>query len=278
MGRVSRTDLAGAALRIVRPFEAARRGERFMSGVVVESDIDILDYLRTAGPATVSQLARHFSVTPTAVRQRLGRLVAEGLVDRFVQREGRGRPRHVYRITGKGRLRIGSNYADLACALWHAIRRFPDDATQQRIISMVAEELTRMYLPQMSGLTTSERMSDVVRILGQRRLPFVIEGETASAANSHASNNGFRSAEPSEERGVTANFSGAPNSGNGSGQRTPSLVAAACPYPDLAEVDPSICEFERLWLSELLGTPVHLAECRRDGGHRCRFEVVCGDT
>ncbi|MBC7353584.1 MAG: MarR family transcriptional regulator [Thermogutta sp.] len=250
-----------------------------MTGVVVESDIDILDYLRTAGPATVSQLARHFSVTPTAVRQRLGRLVAEGLVDRFVQREGRGRPRHVYRITGKGRLRIGSNYADLACALWHAIRKIPDDATQKRIITLVAEELTRMYLPQMSGLTVSERMGDVVRILGQRRLPFLIEGETvhATACNNEAGGTNLRDRPPGEAVSP-ANPEDASEPGHLARKKAPSLVAAACPYPDLAEIDPSICEFERLWLSELLGAPVHLAECRRNGGHRCRFEVVCGDA
>ncbi|MGB9687672.1 helix-turn-helix transcriptional regulator [Thermogutta sp.] len=251
-----------------------------MTGVVVESDIDILDYLRTAGPATVSQLARHFSVTPTAVRQRLGRLVAEGLVDRFVQREGRGRPRHVYRITGKGRLRIGSNYADLACALWHAIRKIPNETIQKQIINMVADELTRMYLPQMSGLTASERMGDVVRILGQRRLPFLVESGASQRAGivAEASNNDLGGPACSADGSAGAGFIGASQSGSSPGPRSPALIAAACPYPDLAEVDPSICEFERIWLSELLGAPVQLAECRRDGGHRCRFEVVSVDT
>jgi predicted ArsR family transcriptional regulator len=52
------------------------------------------------------------------------------------------------------------------------------------------------------------------------------------------------------------------------------LRAAACPYPDLAEQDRTVCSMERLMVSELLGEKVRLSECRLDGQSCCTFEPV----
>lgn len=249
-----------------------------MSVTFVESDIDILDFLRSTGPVSVSVLARHFGVTPTAVRQRLNRLVAEGLVERHVHREGRGRPRHLYRITGKGRLKIGSNYADLARALWLAVRKISDQATQQAILESVAEELARLYLPRMAGITVAERMEHLARIFSEKRVPLAVEGNGASGqATTGSAVGGNGDSHPSRQGGngdkPHLGGDGADSVHHREGM-SPALVVGACPYPDLAEHDPTICEFERIWLGELLGVPVNLTECRRDGLHRCRFEVV----
>ena len=63
------------------------------------SDICILDLLRKAGPLGVNDLAQATQVTATAVRQRLVRLMAQGLIDRELTRAGRGRPSHRYGLT-----------------------------------------------------------------------------------------------------------------------------------------------------------------------------------
>src|SRR5207249_3092483 len=52
----------------------------------------------------------------------------------------------------------------------------------------------------------------------------------------------------------------------------PMLAATACPYPDLAEQDRSVCSMEKMMFSELLGEDVHLSNCRLDGGGCCTFE------
>ena len=51
----------------------------------------------------------------------------------------------------------------------------------------------------------------------------------------------------------------------------PVLTALACPYPELAESDHSICSMERLLFSELLGETVRLGKCRLDGDQCCTF-------
>jgi predicted ArsR family transcriptional regulator len=57
----------------------------------------------------------------------------------------------------------------------------------------------------------------------------------------------------------------------------PVLTSYACPYPELAEQDRGICAAERLMLQDLVGSAVHLTECRLDGAPCCRFTVGSDD-
>ena len=70
-----------------------------MSAKSPTSDAGLLNLLRITGPLGVSELAHAMEVTPTAVRQRLVRLMARGAIQREAIRRGRGRPRHRYWLT-----------------------------------------------------------------------------------------------------------------------------------------------------------------------------------
>ena len=61
-----------------------------MSSAVVNSDADLLELLRVTGPLDVSEMAGAIEVTATAVRQRLGRMMARQLIQRDAIRKGRG--------------------------------------------------------------------------------------------------------------------------------------------------------------------------------------------
>lgn len=222
------------------------------------SDLDILDCLRSRGPMSVAELSKHFAVTPTAVRQRLNRLLAEGVISRQPSREGRGRPHYTYVITNKGRQSLGSNYADLAVSLWRAIRAIDVPEIRHQVLQWAAEEMARMHRPLVKGQDLAERMADVARILSQKRVPFCVERDLEGTS---------RRALPTDAPGATARD----RQSESPGGFLPILVGQACPYPDLSEMDAEICEFERLWLSQLLGADVELTQCRRRGGHQCHF-------
>ena len=51
----------------------------------------------------------------------------------------------------------------------------------------------------------------------------------------------------------------------------PVLSALACPFPELAKLDRSVCTLEKLMLSDILGEGVQLADCRLDGAPCCTF-------
>jgi predicted ArsR family transcriptional regulator len=170
-------------------------------------------------------------VTPTAIRQRLTRLMAQGFIEREAVRIGRGRPRHRYRLTQKGLRLTGSNFTDLALALWREIGSIEDLGLRRELISRVIRAMASGYLRQIEGVTTAERMESIRELFAQRRLPFTVGGS----------------------------------------KELPILTVHACPFPELAEEDRGICSFEKLLYAELLGQDVELAQCRLDGDGPCQF-------
>ena len=210
---------------------SAVQGER-TSEEIVSSDVGLLDLLRKSSPRTVTQLADTMGVTATAVRQRLNRLMGQGLIERATQSSGRGRPSHQYKLTAAGRRKTGSNFADLAVALWEEIRAIKEPEVRRGLLSRISRRLAETYAENIQGSTLEEKMESLVRLFGQKEIPLEVE-----------------------------------RSGGG----LPVLHATACPYPDLAEQDRSICGMERLLFEQVLGEEIRLSSCRLDGDECCQF-------
>ena len=147
-----------------------------MSVAAPTSDADILDLLRVSGSLGVTNLAEAIEVTPTAVRQRLMRMMAQGLVERESVNSGRGRPRHLYQLTDQGLRLTGSNFADLAVALWQEMGLINGEETGRRLVRRVAESLVANYADQVQGVTAEERMQSLAELFSQWRIPVSVEG------------------------------------------------------------------------------------------------------
>ena len=197
------------------------------------SDALLVDLLRQAGSLDVAQLARETGVTATAVRQRLNRLMEQGLVQRQAERAGRGRPRHRYSLTPKGVRSAGHNYADLAMVLWEQVRAVADPQVRRGLLQRIAAALADRYTPGLDADSPEERMQALVTLLGERDVPFEVDD---------------------------------------SGE-LPVLTAKACPYPDIAQEDRSVCAMEKMLFSSVVGTDLRLTACRLDGDSCCTFEA-----
>lgn len=195
------------------------------------ADSTLLDILRRLPAQSIAELAQAMGVTATAVRQRLTRLMAQGLVRRTILREGRGRPRHQYELTGLGRKSAGVNFADLAIALWHELRQIADPTVRQGLLKRIAQRLAEAYGGQISGDSPETRLAAVAELFASRRIPLEVDRR----------------------------------------QQLPVLRALSCPYPDLAEQDRAVCAMERMLFSDLAGVPLKLEECRLDGQACCTF-------
>ena len=114
------------------------------------------------------------SVTGTAVRQRLTRLLAEGYIERTAVRPERGRPYHQYALTTKGRRRSRQNFADLAIALWDEIRAI-EDPDVQGLMQRVSRRLAEMYTDQVQGEDMSQRLNALTDLFADRRLPIRVD-------------------------------------------------------------------------------------------------------
>jgi len=224
-----------------------------------DSDRLLLDYLRRHRSASVGELGDLLAVTATAIRQRLTRLMAEGLIERQLRhpagvsgpleaadelqdtpkaKNGRGRPSYDYRLTDRGRQSAGDNFHDLAEILWQEIRDIQEPRVRVGLVKRVAERLAQRYSSQMGGEDVAERMRHLMRLMGEREVPVEV------------------------------------NESNG----LPVLTMLACPYPKLAEQDRSICAVEKAMISEIVGQGVRLSECRLDGGGCCTFSPTIGSA
>jgi predicted ArsR family transcriptional regulator len=195
------------------------------------SDKVVLDYLRREGAATISALVAEMGVTATAVRQRLQRLMSDGLIERHAERKGRGRPNHRYSLTEKGERSAGTNFADMSIVLWEEIKSVEDPAVRRGLLKRIADRFVAKYRADVSGASLEERMTSLATLMDEREIPFVIDTTGAQ----------------------------------------PVLSALACPYPELAQRDRGVCTMEKLMISEILGENVRLSECRLDGASCCTF-------
>ncbi len=202
-----------------------------MSLQTESSDKTMLDFMRREGPVTIAALVAEMGVTATAVRQRLQRLIAQELVQRETEKRGRGRPNHRYSLTDKGELSAGDNFADMADVLWDEIKAVENPEVRRGLLKRVADRLAGRYRDQVGGESLGERMTQLAAVMSERNIPFEV----------------IKSGE------------------------LPVLSALACPYPELARRDRSVCTMEKLMLSEMLGENVRLSECRLDGAQCCTF-------
>ena len=202
------------------------------TAAVSETDRDLLVRLNRRGRAGVEQLCDDLGVTATAVRQRLGRLSDGGLIDRRPVNVGRGRPKHLYGLTAAGRRALGSNYAELAEAMWSALSEVEDDAVRSFLFGRLQDTLVARYGGDADGAgALTDRLTglrDSLRVHG-----YAVEIDDSGPL--------------------------------------PVLREHHCPYLDISEEDPQLCELEQKVFERVLGTGVELTRCCRDGDACCEF-------
>lgn len=138
------------------------------------SDDGLLELLRKRGALGVLDMAAATSVTSTAIRQRLTRLMDQGLVERAAAPQGRGRPSHRYSLTEKARRQVGSNFSDLAVALWQEIRAVKDPEVRRGLLSRIADSLSTAYSGRIQGESVTERMDSLSALFAERRVPMEV--------------------------------------------------------------------------------------------------------
>jgi predicted ArsR family transcriptional regulator len=200
------------------------------------SDRSLLDLIRRHGPLTVAEIGDRLGVTPTAVRNRLTRLVESGMVERRAEHGGRGRPKHTYQASVTAQKMLGQNYADLAVILWDEMMRTVEDRKLRRILfGRITERLAEVYRAQVTGVEWERRLVQLGSIL--------------------------------HDRGIETEVTG------GDGGVLPVLKQHSCPYYELAQVDRAVCAMERKMFEKVLGRGLRLSQCRLDGHRSCDFEA-----
>ena len=198
-----------------------------------QSDRAVLDLLRSRDSVSAGELANHLAVTDTAARQRLNRLMDQGLLERETIRHGRGRPTHQYGLSQKGQQTAGDNFFDLAVTLWNEIRSITDPEIRRGLLGRIASSLGDRYAEKVIGNTPKERMEALGRVFNEKDIPCSVKTDAS----------------------------------------LPVLSVHACPYPELAETDRAVCAMEKQLFSNLVQKDLQLTSCRLDGDSGCTFEM-----
>lgn len=194
----------------------------------------VLDLLRRQEGLTVTELTEKLEVTATAVRQRLDRLESAGYLERRKHSSGRGRPTFAYFLTDLGWRQVGVTYTDLAISLWGEILAIPDEGLRSEMIHRISHRMGRAFREMLPEGTLDDRVRSLANVMSSRRIP--------------------------------ASFDRADG--------IPILEVHACPYPDLIhrDQDRSVCRLEQQVLSEAIGQPMELSQCKLDGHGCCQFK------
>ncbi|MDA0833022.1 MAG: transcriptional regulator [Planctomycetota bacterium] len=201
-----------------------------------EPDRIFLATLHRLVKPTVQDICTEAGVTATAVRQRLNRLLNYGYIERKSVRVGRGRPHHTYHVTPDGQRILGEDYSILANVLWKELMQIPDESLRQQVMTRIRDAMVAQLGKGVDAENLDKRLQELQIRLIQQ---------------------GFN-----VETGID----------NG----LPVLREFSCPFYDLANADPQICELERQVYEKILGVNVFL-KSRCVEGHPCCEFIVQND-
>jgi len=205
-----------------------------MKSALDEGDRAFLGELHRLRSANVQQLCAALGVTATAVRQRLIRLQGLKLVERTVVRTGRGRPHHTYVLTDAGYRELGDNFTELALILWDELRQIEEPVVRDRVLDRLQDRLVHRYGAPVQARTVAQRMEQLREALADRG--FSVE---------------------TDRRGEVS-----------------VLRERHCPYHELASSDATVCTMEKGVFERILGVPLVLAQCCRNGDACCEFHAA----
>jgi predicted ArsR family transcriptional regulator len=111
----------------------------------------ILFSLKTQGPRAIGDLGKDLDITPEAARQHLVRLHDEGLVQTSEERQPKGRPKKLWRLTEAGHGRFPDRHGRLTMDLIRTVRATFGEAGLEKLIAAREADTLSMYRDAMAG-------------------------------------------------------------------------------------------------------------------------------
>ena len=104
----------------------------------------VLFHLKSRGAASAQDIADTFGLTHMGAHKALQGLACAGLAECEDVAEGRGRPKHLYRLTEAGHERFPDRHAELTVELLDTIRKvFGEDGLEQLVSAREHEQRAR---------------------------------------------------------------------------------------------------------------------------------------
>ena len=204
-----------------------------MNCEISETRMRILQLLKMRASMTISQLTEALHISQMGVRQHLAILEAEGLVEHSRQKQGRGRPPHVYQLTDQANSLFPTTYANFAVGLMHEVVKFNGPDFINKIFRGRMKAQLEAYQLRLKGKTLCGRVKELARIR--------------------------------DEEGYMARFD--------ENADDYILIEHNCPIAVIAQEYPRVCEIELALFRQSLGAKVIREEHLMQGSHRCCYRI-----
>ncbi len=194
---------------------------------------EVLTHLQRRGAATVKELEVALGVTATAVRQQLMSLMADAFIEQRTVNGGRGRPKHVYSLTDRGRALFPHHYDEFTNTLLREILLVEGPAKVQELLERLSRRMADHYAQQIGASLPAERALALTELLNAKGILAELQFEPDGMV----------------------------------------FHEYTCPYYELAREHRAICEMEQGMLEQIINKPVSLVSCTLDGHHGCQFRI-----
>jgi len=182
----------------------------------------------------VGELAEALPISQMGIRQHLAILESENLVEYFREKQKRGRPLHIYRLTEEANRLFPTTYANFAVGLLHEVAKFNGPDFINKVFKERMKSQLHTYQKQLHGKDLPGRVKELARIR--------------------------------DEEGYMASF--------GEDEDDYVLIEHNCPIAVIAQEYPHVCEIELRLFRQSLGAKVVREEYLMQGSHRCCYRIA----
>ncbi|MDE0426916.1 MAG: transcriptional regulator [Candidatus Poribacteria bacterium] len=201
-----------------------------------ETRMRILQLLKMRAGMTVNQLTDALPISQMGIRQHLAILESENLVEYYREKQKRGRPRHIYRLTDQANSLFPTTYANFAVGLMHEVAKFNGPGFINKVFQERMKSQLQAYQQRLQGKDLPQRVKELTRIR--------------------------------DEEGYMASFD--------EDEDDYVLIEHNCPISVIAEEYPYVCEIELGLFRQSLGAKVVREEHLMQGSHRCCYRIAKG--
>src|SRR5579885_3158019 len=131
-----------------------------------DTRLQVLEAIKIQQPTTVIALAESLGISPISVRHHLTNLQAEGLIKIEIDRQGVGRPKHLYSLTEAAQRYFPNKYHVLVERLLDELKASLAPAQVEHIIDSLATNVASRYGTVPQG-PLEARLKHLVDILGE---------------------------------------------------------------------------------------------------------------
>jgi len=194
---------------------------------------NIVNLLKINGKMTINEVSAQLDMSSMGVRQHLGSLERDGLVEYYRQKSNRGRPKYIYTLTDQAKEIFPESYKSFAMEILEEAEDIGGENLVNQLLEQRMESQIQSYEKRLQGKNLDKK----IEVLAEIR----------------------------DEEGYMANISK-----NGDDY---ALVEYHCPISMIAQKYPYLCETERELFQRTLGVEIKREHHLICGSHKCSYHI-----